>query len=446
MRELTIYRLWVVVLLQCATLFGQPASKNFDSKAKGPNLAKTLNLRAELRDKDLLSLIKGPGNEFAPIDILNGELYYDKNEYSNIFYYLPGSFGLLYNKKKGTYKIELTYPEDDTGNRKVSFKAQFGSSIDENTEFLLERLLYQIAKKPTVKAVPFKMESTPKIEFPFSEFNIPTESILIIANTDYTKPMTVSWAVNQDEVQAFQASMAQDMNFNGKIWWENGEDKRLELDIDLSLQTPKTLGQFYFKKPSDLLLRGFKNSTSFPLKLNSIKVLNKEKSGNLLFDEIKLINTVVEPRSTYKDLPSEIKSKIRNFPPSDLLVEYEVLDCEECKTDAIYSMQNNKASSLSDWVQVWEIGAYEFTGASGIEVFVDKIYKRLEIKEGEKLNEAFKAPKLVNGQFSFKYRISIVLPDKVLKSRLIKNDPHTPSIMINKEFIKKHFREFRKAN
>ena len=450
MMKCTNCYLWVIVFLQSGILYTQPFAKVLDTKPKGPNMSRTLNLLAEIHDKDVLKLIEGPDNEFAPIDILNDQVYFDQNEYSNVFYYIPGSFQLGFNKRKGNYEIKLAYPEEGDNKGKVNFTAKFVSSVNQVMEDLLEKLLYQITGKLSVKVVPLTFDSKPIVEFPFSDFNI--KNITISENSDYTKPITISWSLKADEVQNFLIAMAHEISFDGKIFLDKNSADPKELPIHMSILSAKTIGGLYYKKPSTLLSDGFKNQTAFPIKLNKIVVLNNKKSKKLIYKKYPIFGVRVKPRSTFKDFDSAIKREIRNLPSSNLLLEYEILDCEDCETNAVYSILNNRITSINDQVVITDYNAYHFTKANEIKLRIENIYKEILINKSESDENGiisnfaktnFEAPKKISGELFYKYRVLIYVNERSTPyvSRLITSNE--PSIDINEGFIKKHFREFR---
>ncbi|MGK0363625.1 MAG: hypothetical protein ACI85O_000678 [Saprospiraceae bacterium] len=412
-----------------------------DEITAGPNVKKTLNLLVEMADTKLAALIETPENPFGAVDIFKGKVFYDKNEKSGVFYYLPGHFSLDWDQKKGAYQFDITYPEDGSGEKNVRMSAQFSSSINSEMVDLLERIVSKVTNRKDVQVRPFPIAVAPKVTFPFAEYNIAQSDITLNQFSDFSKPMSVSWAMAQDDVEAFVAAMAKRVYFDGNVSWQvKGLDSAIEVPIHFSLIASKTIGQFYYTKMGDLLYKGFKNNTAFRLKLKSIKALNKVKGSPLIFEEVLLPNTIVEPYATFKGFSAQAKINLNTY-PAHLLLDYEIIPCEECEANAVRSVLKNGVANLEQTVEIWDLGATKFTNALAIKLEVKELAKSINVAEGERIEKAFKAPRLLNGQLAYKYKVTIILPNGPLTSRTIKSSE--TSIYLTEDFIKEHFEEFR---
>lgn len=411
-----------------------------DEITAGPNAKKTLDLFQALDGTDLVDLLETPENPYGAVDVFKGSVFYDKNEKTGVFYYLPGHFSLDWNQDKGAYQFEITYPEDDSGSKAVQISAQFSSSINPDMASLLEKLVSKVTSRKDVQVRPFPLSGTPKVSFPFAEYNIAPSDITLNQFSDFSKPMSVSWSMAQDDVQAFVAAMARRVYFDGNVSWQIENAASIEVPIHFSLIASKTIGQFYYTRAGDLLYKGFANKTPFRLKLKSIRAINKAKGSPLIFKEVLLPNTIIEPQTTFKGFDTRTKMQLNNY-PAHLLLDYEILDCEECAANTARMVLKNGVKQLAQNVEIWDLGAAKFTDALAIKIEVKELVKSFHIDEGQRLEAAFEAPRLLNGQLAYSYKVTIVLPDGPLTSRTIKSSES--SIYLTEAFIKEHFEEFR---
>ena len=415
---------------------------NLNTEPLGPNFAKKLYLD-QVKDKRLQSLIEKPENPFAPIDVYNDLVYFDKNEASHVYYYLPGSFSLIWDQNKGKYQFEITYPEDETGTKPVAIKARFAPSVIGELEYLLERMVYNITGVETVKVRPLNIPlgRKPKVYSNLSKIKIEEGSLAVDEFADYSKPMSISCTISQGNVESFVAAMAHDFKLDGNIELPISKDSSIQVSIHFSLLTPKTLGQFYYKNPSSLFLDGFQNKSSFPIKIKKIKVLNREKAGKVLFKEIPIYDGIVPPHTTRFDFSPAIRSEVRKY-PANVLLEYEMLACEPCEQEAVRALLRGQVDDFDSWVEVWDLGAYDFTNARAIKLDIDKLYLKVDVEPQKSIKKAFEAPRSGNGRLDYTYRITIITQEgKILNSKKIHSQES--SIYLNEDFIKKHFAEYR---
>lgn len=412
-----------------------------DEITAGPNANKTLDLFQALDGTNLADLLETPENPYGAVDVFKGKVFYDKNEKTGVFYYLPGHFSLDWNQDKGAYEFEISYPEDESGRKDVQISAQFSSSINPDMASLLEKIVSKVTQRKDVQLRPYPLPASPKVSFPFAEYNIAPADITLNQFSDFSKSMSVSWSMAQEDAQAFVAAMARRVYFDGNIKWQLSDiSAPIEVPIHFSLIASKTIGQFYYTKTGDLLYKGFKNNTAFRLKIKSIKAINKVKGSPLIFEEVLLPNTIVEPYSTFKGFKTNTKMQLNNY-PAHLLLDYEILDCEECAANTARTVLKNGISQLGQNVEIWDLGASKFTNALAIKIEVKELAKSFHIEEGQRLEDAFEAPSLLNGQLAYSYKVTIVLADGPLTSRTIKSDES--SIYLTEAFIKEHFEEFR---
>lgn len=403
---------------------GDKDSDNSSSTSKepeGPNLSLGKQLSSMLGDPSLLPFI----------DKLNlySEVYEDKNPNSNVYYYLPGTYALDWNKENGIFALSFYYMAAEQGSRgDVIVTAEFSPKLNNDDIKLAEELLQKKTNKP-IKLVPMPLRNTPKTDLETSLGLFDVTEVSVNIPSDILKPIVVNWKMSKkvDDLLGFLLSRNQvSANINFEPFGD--DEKKVDVPLKMKINDSQTYGSLEFDKASKML-NGFQNPLDFPIVLESVGII-RNKNGAKVVESLSLNGYQVDPKAFFSGFSSEERNQILN---GDLIEElwlnYSIQsDCEECGKSIKEKILGGTSSALLKEIQVEVLTPLEASKAQMIKLLVKS--KQADPKgESEKelpiitITQDFKS--FISGELfveegkdlDYQYKLVLIMPDaKVYES------------------------------
>lgn len=259
--------------------------KNEDTQSKGPS-AKTVSLWENLATDVNL-------NSPEEVSAISMVLYQDQNPASGVYYYLPNAYHLRWDSNEGPY-LRMSYEglaNNQKGSGQVKIAASLSPSISNKEVETIKWLLYaHTAQSGLLDPVlsPMPLQETPLISLGLgSLYQIPANSISVIAGSTIFDPLEVTWNSDSKTKDDIEVHLIENLGIRGSIRFKPGGESLpvIQLPVRITLSDARTFGKFDLDA-RDWRTIPWQNSTPYPLKLLRMHRLVLKPAGNKLIPTI----------------------------------------------------------------------------------------------------------------------------------------------------------------
>lgn len=438
---------------------------NSPKPAKGPDLDKEplpvfTNLEAELSDRF-------DPNSSKQYSRISANLIKDKESASGVYYYLPNSYHLEWDKDLHQHKLHVDYGKnsDARENKSTRVQATLTSGITLKEIRFIEDMLKKIIRdidpsitNPKVKLRPLPVEN-PRIEFSGGGFDISEDQISTIGFSDFEHPFEVVFTTSDDNIDALKSSVLQNglsstLHFSSKHKKEDESKEIYDIPAKIGIMDKQSYGVLEVNLES---LSEFTNPIPFPILVKYLHVLTPSKTSEGIKPVIysfDLGSKEVQPKDILKftkpagfRVPGDI-SPVRAF------IDYSILECDPCSQNIITELTGGLSSATKKKVTFRSLDIIESTGAAFIWIDLKSIQldpgKKKVIETSDPLeistdNELQISPSLYiydSEKLTFKYKVTIVMPDgqRYEMNRWLQGDQQ--KIALGSAGLKKYFSEW----
>lgn len=424
--------------------------------AMGVNLTAPIELSEWVKGEDNLELLALTG-------IMEMVVFPDKNPRSGNFYYFPNSFDLVFDQENGKYGFDINYPQGDRAHEapvqiKAAFRPDTKQALLELVRNLIAKpglLLTDVEKRSFYAAriplpedkpnlLPVPLAAPPRIDLPLEGLGIATEEVQLNAYSDLSQNFNVSWGMTVEGVESLVTTMSTDYEFRGRIELQPASEGApvFSIPLQLSLIHPRTIGTYFFNSVGTFRIRGMKNEGKLPLKVESVFVLAPEGSKDVVLNRIQLHGQEIAPGAERKSFSQEVGLALHRVSYSSrVLLTHSIVPCEDCVLKVRESILHPKGTEARKTVLIREYSAFEVSGADEVHLDFDVINESVRLEHGGK--SEVEVPVALDGSLSYRFKVILVMPDGTVKrTGFIENNE--PRILLNEEFMRTHFIEYRK--
>ncbi len=442
-------------------------NQNFE--AKGPNLDKEplpvfINLQAELSDR----FDPNRSNQYSRIQ---ANLIQDKEPRSGVFYYLPNSYHLEWDKDLNKHKLNIDYGKntDASQNNSTRVQATLTSGITLREIRFIEEMLKKIVRdidseirNPKVKLKPLPVEN-PRIEFRGGGFDISNDQISTIGFSDFGQPLEIAFTTSDDNIDALKSGVLQNglsfmLHFQSKLNEENEAANTYDIPAKVSIRDEQSYGVFIVDLES---LTELTNPVPFPILVKYLHVLTPSKTTEGIKPTIysfDLGDKTVQPKDILKfTKPTGFKIP-SNLKPLRAFIDYSLLECETCSQDIINDITGGLSAATKQKITFRSLNLLKSTGAAFIWVDLKSAQmdpgKRKAIETSDPIeitsdNERQSSPTLYlydSEKPDFEYKVTLVMPDGLQyeMDRWIKGSKL--QIILSPRDLKKYFDQWPSSN
>lgn len=428
-------------------------------KAGGPNFneepfAPFSNIDADLSDRF------GPTST-SKFSRLNGNIIPDKVPGSGVFYYIPDSYHLEWDRDLNKHGLRINYSRNTEGreNKSARVSATLTSGITIAEINFMEGIIREMIKnqgvtKPYVELKPLPVKS-PRIEFQGGGSDLSEEQITIVAFSNFEEKIQVSFTTSDDNIDALKNGELKNklsfiMHFQSSI----DEEQVYDIPADISIMDEDSYGIFEIKDFPSLM--NIKNPTPYPLKAKYLHILTTTKTSEGVIPYVysfELDNKIIQPNDILKFIkPTNFSGHKVRRKPLRAFIEYKLQECDPCTQDIINELTGGVTAATKQEIKFSTINLLKITGAVYADVYVKSkqldpskqkiitLYDPLRIDED---NTDFKSSTiyLINGeQPDFEYRVELFTEDDQYESNWIKGNKQR--ITLSKSRLRKHFNQW----
>ncbi|MCH2034797.1 MAG: hypothetical protein MK202_14905 [Tenacibaculum sp.] len=395
-------------------------STSNNKERKGPDITKYEDIETLLDGDSYVSFIEKL-NVFRKI-------YKDQNSNSNVYYYFPSEYTLMWNKETNEYAFNIYYMSAEGTRGSVLVNAELTPQVSSEDIKLAEKLLASKLRKP-VKLMPMDLRDVPKVDFgaTLTNFNVKPESINTSIPSDYHKPIILDWRMDSN-IDDFVGAMLNNIGVNINLEFRPYGDETtvINVPVNLEVNSPLTFGKIEFSNTNELL-ENWVNPIDYPIVPKSIVVLRKQGSRNY-FETLDLESEEIATGETL-----HISESVRNKLTSknnivNLWLDYALnKDCNSCnqtvKKKIITGTSHNEITNLS--VQI--LNALSYSNAHSMKLIIKSIqadpngineitFPAFSIKEDDQEFEGIQLFVPENKELSYSYQLITIMKDGEVKT------------------------------
>ncbi|XLS29587.1 hypothetical protein ACJD0Z_01920 [Flavobacteriaceae bacterium M23B6Z8] len=379
--------------------------------------------------EDLESVLEGDAYEsfFEKLNVFR-KLYKDKNPYSNVLYYFPAEYTLMWDRKNNEYAFNVYYMSSEEGNGSVLINAELTPHISNKEIDLAESLLAAKLRKP-IKLMPMDLRDVPKVAFgaTLTNFNVKEESINASVPSDYHKPIILDWRMDSN-VDDFVGAMLNNVGVNVNLEFRpyGDESTVISVPVNLEVNSPVTFGKIQFDNVNDLL-DGWTNTLDYPMIPYNIVALRKR--GNYrYFENIPIETEEIAVEGSFN--PDEtVRNKLTTGNPIlEVWIDYSLnTDCNECNQEVKRKIIGGTSGSQVSNIEIQVLNALEYTDAHSMKLMIKSIqadpngvneitFPPLSITEDNQALEGIKLYVPEDEELSFDYQVVKILKNGKVKT------------------------------
>ncbi len=399
----------------------------------GPDIAKY---------EDLESVLEGDAYEsfFEKLNVFR-KLYKDKNPNSNVLYYFPAEYTLMWDPKNNEYAFNVYYMSSDESSGSVLINAELTPHISNKEIDLVESLLTAKLRKP-IKLMPMDLRDVPKVAFgaTLTNFNVKEESINASVPSDYHKPIILDWRMDSN-VDDFVGAMLNNVGVNVNLEFRpyGDESTVINVPVNLEVNSPVTFGKIQFDNANDLL-EGWTNTLDYPMIPYNIVALRKR--GNYrYFENIPVETEEIAVDGTFSP-DATVRSKLTTGNPIlEVWIDYSLnTDCNECNQEVKRKIIGGTSGSQVSNVEIQVLNALEYSDAHSMKLMIKSIqadpngvneitFPPLSITEDNQALEGIKLYVPEDDELSFNYQLVKILKNGKVKTSKWK-ESNTPLLVL----------------
>ena len=422
-------------VLKYATYFQSVASAQINSnqrqRPQGPNFDEEAlplfsNLHADLSERfDHYSTSK--------FSRLNANLIRDKVPGSGVFYYIPRSYHLDWDSDLREHQLHIDYSrntgERETRSAQVNATLTSGITIKEINfmeDMIREHLKNEGVSNPRVELKPLPVES-PLIEFNGAGFSIDNNQISIVAFSDFSEDIEMSFTTSDDDIDALKTGLQNKLPFSLHFRSSADNEQAYDIPASISIKDEESYGIFEVDFPT---LQNIKNPTPFPMMTQYLHLLTTTSISEGIVPYVysfEMGNKTVQPNDIIKFRKPTgfiLPDKLRNDEkPMRAFVEYRLLDCDVCFRDIINELTGGITAATKQKVTFRPVNLIRSTGAEFVWIKmrskqldprnqrVITTYEPIEISDD---SEGVESPTLFlfDSQAPlFEYQVELVMPN-----------------------------------
>lgn len=270
-------------------------------------------------------------------------IFADKNINSGIYYMLPADYHLRWETKPepekgydfrilyGAMKSEGTETSTDAP---VRMSATLTAGVSTREKNFVKALLK--AARPDFVDVRFlPLRENPQFTFQNTlgaQYNIPQSKITVETSTDLNNDIRVAWQTDADTKEFIQTALTSREGITASVILKPEDEDILDQQIPalINLADIRTLGKINIE-PVAWRSRNWRNTTPYPLKLNYLHVLKKEKDGNKPIVYSWSMNDIVIPSQAQVAFDSQtVPAWLDNDESVVMWIDYSVMNCADC--------------------------------------------------------------------------------------------------------------------
>ena len=359
---------------------------------------------------------------------ISREIFPDKNKASNIYYYLPSTYTLKWDKNSGKYDFNIFYLSSQNGeNGDVLVKVKLVSNIKKEDLELAEKLLKAKMGNKNVKLMPFPVQGI-SIDFgsALTNFNVKPESVHINATSDYLQPIIVEWKM-ESNIDDFVSAMLSDFGLNAVVNLITDDNNAKIVPLDLQISDPVTFGKLEIKSVRELHT-GWTNYLDYPVVLNK---LNVHYLNSSYIDTFDITDGFVKPKEKFRPA---YKNLINPKRIDRLWFDYTIQDCKECKENVRKKIIGGTSGSQITGLEIQILNIMEASGAYMYKLKIKSTQADpnglseialpdITIKEDDQSFSGGKFYVPENEKLSYQYQLIQIMPDgRTTKSPWHKGD------------------------
>ncbi len=431
----------------------------------GPDLDKEplpvfINLEAELSDRF-------DPNRSHQYSRIQANLIVDKEPKSGVFYYLPNSYHLEWDKDIKKHKLNVDYGKNSSGeqNNSTRVQATLTSGITLKEIRFIEDMLKKIIRdidgsmtNPKVKLKPLPVKN-PKIEFSGGGFDISDDQISTIGFSDFGHPLEIAFTTSDDNIDALKSGVLQNglsfiLHFQSKLENEDENKEPYDIPAKISIRDKQSYGVFEVNLNS---LSQLTNPIPFPILVKYLHVLAPNKTSEGIKPTIysfDLGNKTVQPKDILKFTKPERFKIPKSLKPLRAFIDYSLLECEPCSQDIINDITGGLSAATKQKITFRSLNLLKSTGAAFVWIDLKSTQmdpgKRKTIETSDPIeisddNQRQKSPTVYlfdSEKPSFQYRVTIVMPDGLQyeMNKWIQGDKL--QIILSPSNLKTHFNQW----
>ncbi len=339
----------VEVLLIPPRSSGQRVKDTPSEKGRAPINTERLGPKTPL---ELFHLIESDYAFSSTSDILNlfGTIYQDANPHSGYFYFVPAEYTLHWEPEKDEncgYSISNQYLSK--GNKKEGgaiIKAELQPNISrsdlEIASVLIQNYLKDYPNQPFRHLVSMPLAAPPQLAIDdLNTFGVDPASVSIIAPSDLSHPVRVSWKMDRLE----DLEMLLNSGVFGKMSFIPKEERaaKIEIPVSIKLDYDKTFKNLTFSL-DNLRKKSWTNPVPFSMKLTHLHLLRIEPTGragrvNVYTWEMES-QRISENTQVYFDAATFPNWLYKDKTVKKVWLEFTVTECDNCRKK-IYSCITN---------------------------------------------------------------------------------------------------------
>jgi hypothetical protein len=360
---------------------------------------------------------------------ISREIFPDKNKASNIYYYLPSTYTLKWDKDSGKYDFNIFYlSSQNGGSGDVLIKVKLVSNIKKEDLELAEKFLKAKMGNKDIKLMPFPVLGI-SIDFgsALTNFNVKPESVHINATSDYLQPIIVEWKM-ESNIDDFVSAMLSDFGLNAVVNLIIDKDNNAKIvPLDLQISDPVTFGKLEIKDVAELQ-NGWTNYLDYPVILTKLNLHYKNASTPLTYD---ISDGQVESKEKFRPAFQGL-SNIHLI--DRLWFDYTIPDCNDCKEEVRKKIIGGTSGSQITDLEIQILNIMESSGAYMYKLnikskqadpngLIEVKLPTITIKEDDQNFSGGKYYVPENENLSYEYQLIQIMPDgQTFKSPWHKGD------------------------
>lgn len=312
-------------------------------------------------------------NSTSKFSRLNSILIKDKEPLSGVFYYIPRSYSLDWDSDVSEHQLRINYSrnsgEREARSAQVNATLTSGITLKEINfmeDMIREDLKNRNVPNPKVELKPLPVDS-PTIVFNGAGSSIASDQISIVAFSDFSEDIEMSFTTSDDDIDALKTSLQNKLPFSLHFKSSADNEQAYDIPASISIKDEESYGIFEVDFPA---LQNAKNPTPFPIMAQYLHVLTTTNTSEGLIPYIysfEMGNKTVQPNDIIKfnkptgfRLPSQLRAGGK---PIRAFVEYKLLECDACFRDIINELTGGLTAATKQKVTFRPVNLIRSTGA-----------------------------------------------------------------------------------